>query len=191
MGHLILADPWGFPEKPKEVTSQIPMWVKVLYHAVFKHLNPLAGLRVAGPWGPNAITRLRPDLIHKFSDLFETEEENLKVIPSYLFHCNAHSPTGEAAFHTLMKGFAWAKNPMLPRLADLDTNIPLTALFGADSWITAISEEQFCQVRPNGIYTKSRLIEDAGHHVYANPVVFNMQVLRACKFSDNMNRDHS
>jgi hypothetical protein len=61
------------------------------------------------------IPRLRPDLISKFRGLFETEEQNLKIIPEYLYHCNAHSPTGEAAFHSLMIGFAWAKNPMFPR----------------------------------------------------------------------------
>ncbi len=103
IGHLILADPWGFPEQPKEVTSRAPWWIKFLYHAIFKHLNPLAGLRFTGPMGPKMIGRLRPDLISKFREVFESEEEMRAVIPSYLFHCNAHNPTGEAAFHSLMK----------------------------------------------------------------------------------------
>ena len=59
---------------------------------------------MAGPWGQNTITRLRPDLIHKFSDMFEDEEENKRVISSYIFHCNVHYPSGESAFHNLMKG---------------------------------------------------------------------------------------
>ena len=57
-----------------------------------------------------------------------------------------HNPTGEAAFHSLMKGFAWAENPMLPRLKNLKASVPLTALYGADSWITAVPEEQFKEI---------------------------------------------
>ena len=50
--HLILADPWGFPVKPTEdnINRHIPVWVKFL-GAVLSPFNPLAGLRVAGPWG--------------------------------------------------------------------------------------------------------------------------------------------
>ena len=105
VNHLILADPWGFPEMPKEPrTSRFPWWVKLLYHGIFKHLNPLAGIRLAGPWGQNTIARLRPDLIEKFSPLFENDEDNKRIITGYIFHCNAHNPSGEAAFHNLMQG---------------------------------------------------------------------------------------
>ena len=27
------------------------------------------------------------------------EDEARRVIPAYLYHCNAHTPAGEAAFH--------------------------------------------------------------------------------------------
>jgi len=186
VSHLILADPWGMPEKPKEEQARrIPIWIKVLYHVLFKHLNPLAGLRMAGPWGLQSVTRFRPDLISKFGDLFDNEEENKRVIPNYIYHCNVHNPTGEAAFHSLMKGFAWAENPMLPRLKNLQPSVPLTALYGADSWITAIPEDQFKEIRGSEAnYTKMRLIDDAGHHVYANPAQFDYRVLQACQYSD-------
>ena len=105
VNHLILADPWGFPEMPKEPRpSRFPWWAKLLYHGIFKHLNPLAGLRLAGPWGQNTIARFRPDLIEKFSPLIENEEDNKRIITGYIFHCNAHNPSGEAAFHNLMQG---------------------------------------------------------------------------------------
>lgn len=51
--HLILADPWGFPERPAvppEVLRKLPMWAKVV-RKVIAPFNPLAMLRVAGPWG--------------------------------------------------------------------------------------------------------------------------------------------
>lgn len=50
--HLILADPWGFPEKPPDVNArtQIPLWVKAIAFVV-QPLNPLWAVRVAGPFG--------------------------------------------------------------------------------------------------------------------------------------------
>jgi len=190
VSHLILADPWGFPEKPKEFSRPIPVWIKVLYHVLFKHLNPLAGLRMAGPWGLQTIGRIRPDLINKFQDIFDSEEDAKRVVSAYLYHSNVHYPTGESAFHSMMKGFAWAKNPMLPRLADLHANIKLTALYGVDSWISAIPQEELIAIRGvdsdhDGHVTKVKLIDNAGHHVYANAQIFNHQVNKACQYSDN------
>ncbi len=103
LGHVILVDPWGFPKEPKEIAPRrpIPWYIRGLFQ-VFKHFNPLAVLRLSGPWGMGAIARMRPELIHKFDDLFEGEEEEEKerdedgsmgVIPQYMFHCNAQSPT--------------------------------------------------------------------------------------------------
>uniref|UniRef100_A0A8D0Y932 Abhydrolase domain containing 4, N-acyl phospholipase B n=2 Tax=Sus scrofa TaxID=9823 RepID=A0A8D0Y932_PIG len=50
--HLILVDPWGFPLRPTD-PSEIrapPTWVKAVA-SVLGRSNPLAVLRVAGPWG--------------------------------------------------------------------------------------------------------------------------------------------
>ena len=50
--HLILVDPWGFPLRPAD-PSQVrapPTWVKAVA-SVLGRSNPLAVLRVAGPWG--------------------------------------------------------------------------------------------------------------------------------------------
>lgn len=47
--HLILADPWGFPEKPDEY-KEVPLWIKTISY-IMQPFNPLAGIRVAGPFG--------------------------------------------------------------------------------------------------------------------------------------------
>lgn len=50
--HLILVDPWGFPLRPTD-PSEIrapPTWFKAVV-SVLGRSNPLAVLRVAGPWG--------------------------------------------------------------------------------------------------------------------------------------------
>ena len=52
IAHLILVDPWGFPERPldAERRTPLPAWVKMLA-TVLQVFNPLAVLRAAGPWG--------------------------------------------------------------------------------------------------------------------------------------------
>lgn len=47
--HLILADPWGFPEMPKEY-REVPLVIRTVALMV-QSFNPLAGIRVAGPLG--------------------------------------------------------------------------------------------------------------------------------------------
>ncbi len=49
---LILADPWGFSEKPADwdKTVSIPRWVRIAA-TILKPFNPLSGIRIAGPLG--------------------------------------------------------------------------------------------------------------------------------------------
>ena len=84
----------------------------------------------------------------------------------------------------MMTGFAWAKNPMLPRLTALDKKgqfqlyqsnknlllfyflVPLTVMYGSKSWITTIPVEKFHELGLSNVMVES--IEDAGHHIYAD-----------------------
>lgn len=63
VSHLVLVDPWGFPEQPPAQTQEVrdqgtevlkrpplPPWVKAIA-AVVSLFNPLAVIRAAGPWG--------------------------------------------------------------------------------------------------------------------------------------------
>lgn len=57
VSHLILVDPWGFPERPQPVVGgaddkkpKLPRWVKAVL-SVVTLFNPLAVIRAAGPWG--------------------------------------------------------------------------------------------------------------------------------------------
>lgn len=52
MKHLILADPWGFPEKPHDsvVKKTIPLWIRAIAYTL-QPLNPLWAVRAAGPFG--------------------------------------------------------------------------------------------------------------------------------------------
>ncbi len=88
-----MADPWGFSERPADIETKynIPWYVKALFH-VFKNFNPLAVVRFVGPFGQRTITRVRPDICHKFHSMFPSEEEMMEVVPAYMYHCNAQTP---------------------------------------------------------------------------------------------------
>ncbi|CAB0028536.1 unnamed protein product [Trichogramma brassicae] len=89
--HLILADPWGFPEKPSEVVQKrnIPLWVKAIAYVV-QPLNPLWAVRFAGPFGQWLIETTRPDIIRKFSPILKEEPS---LISQYIHQCNAQTPS--------------------------------------------------------------------------------------------------
>lgn len=178
--HLVLVDAWGFPEKPPEDQQRrIPMWIKAIA-TVIKPFNPLAVLRVAGPFGPGLVRRFRPDLQDKFADTLEDD-----TIFDYIYHCNAQTPSGEAAFKTLNTSFGWAKNPMIHRLPDLEKDIPVTLVYGSKSWVDNATGYHIKYLR-NESYVEVAVVRGAGHHVYADkPEPFNKLILRICEAVDN------
>lgn len=186
--HLILADPWGFPEKPADVNSRynVPLWVRALAVAVTP-LNPFWALRVAGPLGQWVVEKTRPDIMRKFSTVLEDE----KLISQYIHQCNAQTPSGESAFHTMMDGFGWAKYPMVKRINELREDIPITLLYGSRSWVDSSAGEKIKKLRPNSM-VDLKVITGAGHHVYADKAeIFNKYVNEACATCDRvMNANH-
>ncbi|XP_038211333.1 (Lyso)-N-acylphosphatidylethanolamine lipase isoform X3 [Zerene cesonia] len=180
--HLILADPWGFPEKPSNGNEkvQIPFWVKALATAL-QPLNPLWAVRAAGPAGKWLVSKTRPDISRKYTNYVP---DALTVIPEYIYQCNSQAPSGESAFHTLMQGFGWAKNPMVHRVEKLDTNLPITVLYGSRSWVDNSTGQLLSESRPNS-KTYVQVINGAGHHIYLDkPDLFNKYVNEACTRAD-------
>ncbi|XP_041031346.1 (Lyso)-N-acylphosphatidylethanolamine lipase isoform X2 [Carcharodon carcharias] len=174
--HLILVDPWGFPERPADLSEswKPPMWVKAAA-TILGRFNFLAVLRAAGPWGPSLVQRFRPDLKQKYERFFQDD-----TILEYVYHCNAQSPSGEAAFKVLSESFGWAKRPMLGRIHLIPKEIPITMIYGSRSWIEPSSGEKVKCVRPES-YVRTMAIEGASHHVYADkPEEFNAAIVEIC-----------
>lgn len=48
--HLVLVDPWGYPEQPRTNRRPLPTWVKIVV-TIMSPFNPLAAIRGAGPLG--------------------------------------------------------------------------------------------------------------------------------------------
>ncbi|CAG5897153.1 unnamed protein product [Menidia menidia] len=191
VSHLILVDPWGFPERPQAQTQtqdgqssemakrpSPPRWVKAIA-AVFSLFNPLAVIRAAGPWGPGLVNRFRPDFKRKFEDLFDDD-----TMTQYIYHCNAQTPSGEVGFRAMSESLGWAKRPMLQRVSLLPPSMPVTMLYGARSWVSSSSGDLMAELRKEA-HTKVMLIDDASHHVYADqPEEFNKVVNDICKSAD-------
>lgn len=187
VSHLILVDPWGFPERPKPQTQDsqgqgtdgqkrptAPRWVKAIA-SVVSLFNPLAVIRAAGPWGPGLVNRFRPDFRRKFEDLFDDD-----TMTQYIYHCNAQTPSGEVGFRAMSESLGWAKRPMLQRIHLLPPSIQLSMLYGARSWVDSSSGDRVVEIR-NRANTRVILINDASHHVYADqPEEFNKVVEKIC-----------
>jgi len=190
--HLILVDPWGVPEMPKEheLGRDWPMWVKAL-RVVLQPFNPLAAVRGAGPWGPALVKRFRPDFQRRYAETFSAEDD---TVFDYIYHLNARPPSGEAAFKTLAAPYGFAKDPVIRKINNLDEEVPITFIYGAKSWISSESGQEIKKLRPNS-YVDVQEIAGAGHHVYADrPVQFNNVVNEVASFVDshldtNLNAD--
>ncbi|XP_004927229.1 1-acylglycerol-3-phosphate O-acyltransferase ABHD5 isoform X2 [Bombyx mori] len=179
--HLILADPWGFPERPAGAEKQqLPLWVRAIGTAL-QPLNPLWAVRAAGPAGRWLVSRTRPDISRKYNG-YVNDADN--VIPEYIYQCNSQTPSGESAFHSLMTGFGWAKNPMVKRIDKLSPALPITVLYGSRSWVDNSTGHVLSEHRPHS-RTYVQVINGAGHHVYLDkPELFNKYVLEACSRAD-------
>lgn len=174
--HVVLVEPWGFPDRQDTVEADrpIPVWIKAL-GAMFSPFNPLAGLRLVGPLGPTLVQTLRPDFKRKFSSMFSDN-----TVSEYIYHLNVQSPSGETAFKNLTVPYGWAKRPMLQRMDQLHPEIPITIIYGSRSSIDSNSGITVKEMRPNS-HVEIITIHGAGHYVYADqPEDFNHRVLQVC-----------
>ncbi|XP_066539097.1 1-acylglycerol-3-phosphate O-acyltransferase ABHD5 isoform X1 [Hoplias malabaricus] len=175
--HMILVEPWGFPERPEpgDQDRPIPVWIKAL-GAMLSPFNPLAGLRLAGPLGPLLVQTLRPDFKKKFTSIFSDN-----TVTEYIYHLNVQSPSGETAFKNMTIPYGWAKRPMLKRIGLIHSDIPITVIYGSRSSIDGHSGNSIKEMRPNS-HVEIIAIRGAGHYVYADqPEDFNHKVLHVCE----------
>ncbi|KAI3384255.1 hypothetical protein SNEBB_002281 [Seison nebaliae] len=159
-----------------DVEKRYPLKLRAI-GAVLKPFNPLAALRIAGPWGPTLIQKVRPDIRSKFTGNFSNN-----AIYDYLYHCNAQSPTGESGFRQLHRSLGLARYPILHRIEKLSNNLPLFFIYGKESWChyhagvltKKIRDKLSDSSEIDESKTFVHVIPDAGHHVYVDqPSKFN------------------
>jgi pimeloyl-ACP methyl ester carboxylesterase len=175
---LLLADPWGVPEKPPGWENRLSPVFRTIFKVVSSLSNsPLSLLRAAGPAGPALIGRVRPDLINKFGQFFPEKDSTAL---DYIYHVNAQSPAGEEAFGKLLGSFAFAARPLVSRIHNLPETLPVSFIYGEDTWMDKHSGIVARQAVRGP--TDFVVIPDAGHHVYIdNFPLFNEAVALATK----------
>ncbi|XP_035795733.1 (Lyso)-N-acylphosphatidylethanolamine lipase-like [Anopheles albimanus] len=172
---LILADPWGFMETPPRIKRKY--WIRILYRTARKmNFYPLTVVRMAGPTAAWILSRRRTDITSRFESIVPDE----RVVADYLHLVNAQKPSGESGFCAIQKNFGWPINPMLKRIDQIDPSIPMTFIYGSESWIDLEAGEITKAKRANS-FVEVKIIENASHHLYADfPEIFNKHVNDAC-----------
>jgi hypothetical protein len=102
---------FGLLELSHHSPHRIPLWMRAA-GTFLSSFTPLYPLRIAGPFGPNLVKKLRSEL----GVLYSQDDPN--ALYEYVYQCNARKPTGEIAFRNLTnpRSFGWPKRPMALRL---------------------------------------------------------------------------
>ncbi|OQR77710.1 abhydrolase domain-containing protein 4-like [Tropilaelaps mercedesae] len=185
VAHLVLEDPWGFPEfRPdRPLGKRMPTWTK-LVQSTLNHMNALASIRVLGPLGPKIMQLSLAAAAEQYFGGFVTDRT---VVPSYIYHCNVRKPSGEALFKNLSVHFGWTKYPMVYRLSHLDPQasaVPITFIYGSLTFITKkpafrIREERKC------CYVDIQVVKESGHNIHMEKAnEFNRKVIAVCEMAD-------
>jgi len=185
VANLILAEPWGFSEKPEDAQQKDPFWAQLL-SLLFRPLNPLSVIRAVGPLGQWLVEKARPDLVKRFASLLGGDTS---IIAQYICLCNSQTPMGEIAFQRLSRIDGWAKKPILPRLNFIPSEVPLTLIYGSRTRIDTLSLDDLKDRRGSSSINNFQVITGAGNHVYADkPDIFNRYVIDVCKHRDTKNK---
>jgi len=130
------------------------------------------------------MAHFRSDFIRKFETY-----ENPQVFLNYIYYANNHSEApGEDAFQALKIPFAYAKLPLIERFERLDAILPVSFVYGKQSWMCLNSPKQIKMNFPKRnieIY----YVSDAGHHVMLdNEIEFNEVMIMIYKKIENNKR---
>lgn len=182
--HLLLVDPWGYVSRPTDewLRNRLGSFGFFIFTKVAPMFSPFTFARLLGEkYGPWMLSKARKDLMDKFSH----ENADKTTVSRYLHHCNAQIPaSGEEAFAKLTNGLFWAKHPLLLRIFELEKEVPMTFVYGEESWNTAAVAYMVKQLRSVS-YVDVQVLPDAGHHLYADQAAhFNDIVKTVCQLVD-------
>ncbi|CAH1224707.1 ABHD4 [Branchiostoma lanceolatum] len=161
-----------------------------------KHPNRVKHLILVESWGfpertERAAETLRARLVRWVRQAFSATGFEDNALVDYNYHRLAQPPSAETAFSTIRQndGLEWAQNPMLPRLTRLHPDVPITFIYGADSWIDSRTGELAATLRKDS-YVDIIYIQNAGHQIFAERhEEFNRELVRVCDHADRA-REH-
>lgn len=193
---LLLLGPAGVPAKPADFSPEAfrkranvqPYTLRSLMVSVFPRLwnagvTPGAVVRLLGPVGRSlteGYTSRRFVEGHGF-----TEAEKV-AFSHYMYHITASPGSGEYALRHLLEPFAWAKEPIGPRVSQL--KVPTSFFYGDSDWMRpecgtqAVEAARAVRKPLSPTDLTVQIIPKAGHFVFLDqPAQFHEAVLRACR----------
>ncbi|KAK9892122.1 hypothetical protein WA026_018324 [Henosepilachna vigintioctopunctata] len=138
--HLVLCDPWGFSDRKSYPTPRI----KALCF-LYSKISPLTFIRALGRLGPWWIKTTCDDIVDNYNKVLNDQS----VMSNYIYHCNAQNPTGEKAFTTMVKKIGRARRPMIKRVNNLKPDMPITIMYGTNTWMDKSMGPRIKELRPD------------------------------------------
>ncbi|KAF9438664.1 hypothetical protein BGZ76_006037 [Entomortierella beljakovae] len=201
---LILVSPVGIPENPEAQKAPLPQqdgdstqsqqdgdstqsqsgssantrqnpqqpssWVRKLAIGAWeRNITPQSIMRFTGPFGPSLVAAYTS---RRFAHLEEDEQRDLN---NYIYHISSKSGSGEYALSTILAPGAYARWPLMDRLAGL--KMPTVFLYGESDWMDYRAAEK--AMKNMFVPTILLRIPNAGHHLYLdNPPAFDKAILQ-------------
>ena len=136
-------------------------------------VTPQMVIRSMGPWGHDLVGNY---VRRRFREGIAVAEAESASLQSYFYHITAAKSSGEHALRHIFHPFAWGKNPLEGRLADL--KVPVSFIYGVTDWMDPKAARNVCKTiaatRPKLCPSDQavKIIPDAGHFVFLdNPVL--------------------
>ncbi|KAL6076320.1 Alpha/beta hydrolase domain-containing protein 4 [Balamuthia mandrillaris] len=118
----------------------------------------------------------------KVASTTQKHQQQMSVVAQYIYHSNAQVPaTGEMAFQKLMQPIGWAVRPLWDRLPELRPDIPVTFLYGENSWMDPNAGAKLMyRMKHNPRNKRLWILPGCGHHIYVdNYRAFNRLVVHS------------
>lgn len=177
---LILLSPVGVPEPPNTMVTadgrvvtqgggSAPSWAARLWEA---NVTPFTLIRALGPWGRGLINRYTTGRLG-------LEGDEGKEFADYMYAISVQRGSGEYALASLLLPGAWAKRPLAPRLPQLPSNLPITAIYGSVDWMRPDNWRLVNWGNEKQAQVRLITIPDAGHQLFLdNPSIFNKVLIK-------------
>ncbi|KAJ3035428.1 hypothetical protein HDV00_003982 [Rhizophlyctis rosea] len=169
---LILISPAGVPPQPPTETlpqNRSPLAISIFRTLWTYNLTPMSVVRTFGPWGPNLVRRYTS---RRFAHLEAGEMEDLH---EYVYHISAQRGSGEFALGRILLPGAWARWPLVERVAGIRKDVPVSFLYGRGDWMDwRAGVEAAGRLEGEGREVRVARVDESGHHLYLdNPTGFN------------------
>ena len=181
--HLVLASPVGYPEKPPfDPSVKLSFGWKFARFLWEQGATPQSLARAAGPWSKRLVEKVINGRFNSPTMKLEgcTAKE---AILTYMHGITIAKGSGEHSLRQLLNFGAYAKDPLVNRIAELKSNIPVTFLYGSHDWMDPMGGKiaaENLKKRGHNSPISQHILPGAGHHLYVDcPNGFESAILSA------------